>query len=122
MSGKKRGEIFSYEQRMGLIEIIKVDHTVVEDKSCDISANRKKQAAWEKISKEMSANFPERPKSSANDLRELWRRMKTKAKAMVRAKKIDLHKTGGGAADVGELGPEIMAILAIIGSGSGANT
>jgi hypothetical protein len=42
---------------------------------------KKKQQAWVEISTEMAANFL-RPKSTPQDLRELWRRMKTKAKAV----------------------------------------
>ena len=106
MSGKKRGENFTYEQRMCLIEAVRNHEKVVEDKRSDTSTNKRKHAAWEDIAKRMSANFPERPKTSSKDLRELWRRMKTKAKAVARDKNIDLQKTGGGAADVGEIGWE----------------
>jgi hypothetical protein len=42
------------------------------------------------ISTEMAANFPERTKSEPQDLRELWRRMTTKAKVVAREKKIDM--------------------------------
>jgi hypothetical protein len=88
---------------------------VIEDKRSNTTANRKKQKAWEDIAKQMVANFPERPKTPTKDLlRELWRRMKGMAKAVAREKNIDMAKTGGGAADVYEVGVEIIAILTII--------
>uniref|UniRef100_UPI00358DF29C fibrinogen silencer-binding protein-like n=1 Tax=Myxine glutinosa TaxID=7769 RepID=UPI00358DF29C len=114
MSGKKRVDNFSLEQRMGFLEAIKVHQGTIQDRRSDTSTNRKKQLAWEDISKWMAAHYPERPKSSARDLRELWRRMKTKAKALAREKKLDMQKRGGGEAAICEVGEEIVAILTII--------
>ena len=114
MAAKKRGKNFTSLQRMGLIEAIKIHEKVVEDKRSDTSALAKKQKAWEDIAKRMAANFPERPKSTAKDLRELWRRMKMKAKKVAREKKLNLQKTGGGQAEVEDLDEEIIAILSII--------
>jgi hypothetical protein len=47
-------------------------------------------------------------------LKELWRRMKTKAKVVARNKKVDLETTGGGEALIAEIGEEILALLNII--------
>jgi hypothetical protein len=48
----------------------------------------------------------------------IWRRMKGKAKAALREKKIDLTKTGDGEAEVNELEEEYIAILSIIAAES----
>ena len=69
---------------MGLIEAFKIHQKVVEDKRSDTSALAKKQKVWEDIAKRMAANFPERPKSTTKDLRELWRRIKMKVKKVAR--------------------------------------
>ncbi|XP_064644512.1 uncharacterized protein LOC135498224 [Lineus longissimus] len=114
MSGRKRSENFTPDQRRALIELLRAHEDIVEDKRTDVQANKRKQAAWEKIAGEMNALFPERPPCASKDLKDLWRRMKIKAKAVAREKKIDLGKTGGGTATVGEVDDEILAILNII--------
>ncbi|XP_064622525.1 fibrinogen silencer-binding protein-like [Lineus longissimus] len=112
--GPKRAENFTHEQRMGLIQLIRLQVKVIEDKRSDTSSNRKKQKAWDEIEKQMAANFPERARASAKDLKELWRRMKGKTKTVARDKKIDMAKTGGGAPEVDDLDEETVAILSII--------
>jgi hypothetical protein len=51
----------------------------------------------------MKALFPERTGCSTKDLKELWRMMKTKAKAVARDKKVDLENTGGGETLIAEI-------------------
>ena len=114
MGKTKRAENFTADQKMGLIEAIRLRQKVVESKRADATMAKKKQLAWIEISTEMAANFPERPKSEPKDLRELWRRLKTKAKTVAREKKIDMTKTGGGSSEVDDVDDETWGILAII--------
>jgi hypothetical protein len=99
---------------MGLIEAIRLREKVIESKRADATRTKNKQLAWVDISNEIAANFPERPKCDPKDLRELWQRMKTKAKAIARERKIDMAKTGGGLPDINDVDDETWAILAII--------
>ena len=97
---------------MALIELIDGHKTVIEYKKSDAYANMRKQAAWNDVTTKIKALFLERPITSTKELKELWRRMKNKAKSAAREKKADSHKTGGGEAVAGDLGGEILAVLA----------
>lgn len=114
MGKTKRAENFTSEQKMGLIEAVRMRETIVQSKQADATMTKKKHKAWDDIAAEMAANFPERSRSAANDLRELWRRMKNKAKAIAREKRIDMSKTGGGLPEVNDVDDETWAILGII--------
>ena len=69
---------------MALIELIVGHKTVIEDKKSDAYANKRKQAAWNDVTTKIKALFPARPITST---KELWRRMKNKAKSAAREKK-----------------------------------
>jgi hypothetical protein len=64
----KRAENFTADQKMGLIEGVRLREIVVESKRADATMTKKKQQAWVEISTEMAANFPERPKSEPQNL------------------------------------------------------
>ena len=72
---------------MGLIEMVKKRIEQIEEKKNDTAANKKKKVAWSAVAEEMAASFPESPRRELKDWKELWRRMKTKAKSIARAKK-----------------------------------
>lgn len=114
MTDKRRSENFSGEERFGLIEMVKKRIDEIEEKKNDTIANKKKKSAWSAVAEDMAANFPEAPKRKVKDWKELWRRMKTKAKSAARAKKADIIQTGGGKQVVGELDEEHLAVLNLI--------
>jgi hypothetical protein len=58
----KRAENFTAEQKMGLIEAIRLREKVIESKRADATMTKNRQLAWVDISNEMAANFPKRPK------------------------------------------------------------
>ena len=75
---QKRSVNFTSDERMALIELIDGHKTVIEDKKSDAYANKRKQAAWNDVTTKIKALFPEWPITST---KELWRRMKSKAKS-----------------------------------------
>ena len=61
----------------------------------------------------MARSFPDTPERSRKDLKERWRRLKNKARAAAREKRIDIVQTGGGKTVV-EDSEEHLAVLDII--------
>ena len=110
----RRSENFSLEERNELLVAVKEHINDIEDKRCDASANKKKQVAWCTVTQEISSSLPNGPTRTTKEWKELWRRMKTKAKAAAREKKADIVQTGGGKAVVGDLGDENIAVLNLI--------
>jgi len=70
---ERHSENFCFEERMGLIEMVKKNMKDIELKRNDTAANRRKQEAWSAVSDDMAASFPESPKRRPNDWKELWR-------------------------------------------------
>ncbi|XP_041346790.1 uncharacterized protein LOC121366388 [Gigantopelta aegis] len=111
---KKRNDNFSEDERMTIILTIKERSDIIEDKSNNAAIMRGKNTAWVEVSAEMTATFPNRKSCGIKDYKELWRRMKIKAKKIARDKKVDLVKTGGGEQVCGDVDEETLIILNII--------
>ena len=99
---------------MALVETMRNFISIIGDKRCDTKANQKKADAWKAITSEMSISFPDRKSRFAKDYKELWRRMKNKAKGLARDKKLDINQTGGGENEKGDLHRETRAVLDLI--------
>ena len=90
---RQHSDNFTAEERIALIETMRNFISIIGDKRCDTKANQKKADAWKAITSEMSISFPDRKSRSAKDYKELWRRMKNKAKGLARDKKLDINQT-----------------------------
>ncbi|XP_072168185.1 uncharacterized protein [Diadema setosum] len=86
MNNKPRNATFTLEERLTLLKIIKPHIGVIDSVMNDFSMNSIKSSTWTTIAEEFITVYPCRHNATAKDIRELWRRMKHRARMEVRAK------------------------------------
>ncbi|XP_041473894.1 uncharacterized protein LOC121422776 [Lytechinus variegatus] len=75
---------FTLEERMAVLELIKPKVAIVDALTSDFMANEKKKEVWEEITRDFIKDRPDRQELTSKEVRELWRRVKHRARMDVR--------------------------------------
>ncbi|XP_054762694.2 fibrinogen silencer-binding protein-like [Lytechinus pictus] len=75
---------FTLEERMDVLELIKPKVAIVDALTSDFVANEKKKEVWEEITRDFIKDRPDRQELTSKEVRELWRRVKHRARMDVR--------------------------------------
>lgn len=75
---------FTIEERMAVLELIKPKVHMLDAITSDAHSGDCKKEAWESITKEFIKDRPGRQNLTSKEIRELWRRMKHRARMDVR--------------------------------------
>ncbi|XP_003725714.2 uncharacterized protein LOC100892541 [Strongylocentrotus purpuratus] len=75
---------FTIEERMAVLELIKPKVILLDAITSDAHSSDCKKEAWESITKEFIKDRPGRQDLTSKEIRELWRRMKHRARMDVR--------------------------------------
>ena len=99
--------LFNAQEKGDFIEIFRPYVDLIECRKTDAKLTKKKEHAWHEISHKYNARFNGSHRTT-EQLKNLWKNLKAKAKQDVIKQKKETKKTGGGVA------PSMDAVSAVI--------
>ncbi|KAK7789174.1 hypothetical protein R5R35_009941 [Gryllus longicercus] len=95
MEKRTRSANFTIAEREILLEIVKENRNLIENKGTSDVSNREKNIGWSIVEEEFNASSIV-TKRSAKCLRKCWENLKKAARKSVAAEKEEIFRTGGG--------------------------
>jgi hypothetical protein len=110
----KRGENFSCEEKSYISELARQRKNILECKKYHGKTIKNKNETWAKIVTELHARFPEKHMRKVKQVKDLWRRIKIKAKDDATRSRQARRQTGGGPAEP-PLSQETQVVMDAVG-------